>query len=130
MKKIAAIILIIVYGASVSGMTLHLHYCCGKVEKINFLPAGKSDCSKSMGLKKPMKQCCDDKLVSLKIKSDQKTETGPKLLDKLFQSKLIYLVATDIEKSGYWHNKTGFTDNSPPWVAATPVYIIYCTYRI
>lgn len=68
MKKLLAFILIMVYGLSSSGMTVHFHYCCGKLDKVSLEPV-KGKCESS-SLVKP-KKCCDSKQVELKLKGEQ-----------------------------------------------------------
>lgn len=71
MKKILVILLLMVYGLSSSGMTLHFHYCCGQLENIDLDPVEASDCGKDH---KSLhgKPCCEVKSVELKVSSDQK----------------------------------------------------------
>ena len=68
MKKILVIALLLTYGLSSSGMTLHLHYCCGKLDKVDFTPV-PSKCGKTH--KMGTKPCCDNKEVTFKVKSEQ-----------------------------------------------------------
>ena len=71
MKKLLAITLILVYGLSSMGTTVHFQYCCGKLEKIDFVPPVTKHCAGDKGSKIENKKCCDDKEVSLKISSEQ-----------------------------------------------------------
>jgi hypothetical protein len=68
MKKLLAIIILLAYGLSSTGMTLHLHYCCGKLDKVDFSGPGSRHCGKDCLVKN--KSCCDDKQIDLKIKSE------------------------------------------------------------
>ena len=69
MKKILAILIMLMYGFSSTGMTISLHYCCGKLKSIDWTVPKHKNCGhqKNMG----GKPCCETKLVSLKDKSDQ-----------------------------------------------------------
>lgn len=68
MKKLFAFILIMAYGLSSSGMTVHFHYCCGKLDKISLEPVkGKCEGARSM----KSKSCCDSKQVKLQLKGEQ-----------------------------------------------------------
>src|SRR4051812_8247477 len=69
MKKFFAVILFLVYGLSSSGMTLHLHYCCGKLKNVQLTPVEKKHCgtAKQHSVSKP---CCNEKEISLKLKGD------------------------------------------------------------
>lgn len=69
MKKFFAAIVLLVYGLSSSGMTLHLRYCCGKLRNVQLSPVEKKPCVPGMkhSISKP---CCDEKEISLKLKGD------------------------------------------------------------
>jgi hypothetical protein len=125
LKKLAVILLLMVYGLSSSGMTIQFHYCCGKLKSIQLSPVSEKQCGmKYMPVSK--KKCCDDKQVELKLKGDQKTE----------QAKFV-LFAPDVLQ------REEFVFNSQPVVAraltpeifappplVNPLYIFYCVYRI
>jgi len=71
MKKLLVIAILLVYGASSSGMTLYIHYCCGKVETLGLTPVAGKNCGErgETSLAKP--PCCEDKTVSFTLKADQ-----------------------------------------------------------
>jgi hypothetical protein len=69
MKQFFAAILFLVYGLSSSGMTLHLHYCCGKLKTVQLSAVEKKKCG-SMSRHMVSKPCCAEKEISLKIKGD------------------------------------------------------------
>ncbi|WP_148661191.1 hypothetical protein [Flavisolibacter tropicus] len=50
MKKLLTLFVILVYGVASAGATLHLHYCCGKLDKISFSAAHNKDCPKKTAL--------------------------------------------------------------------------------
>lgn len=128
MRKLVVILLILFYGVSSSGMTLYIHYCCGKIDSIDLAPIKKNDCD--MGHKKPMKNCCEDKGISFKISTDQKSENSTELLAKNFQvEKTVFETRlTTIRLPGLIN--TGFTDSSPPYNLSSPLYILNCIFLI
>ncbi|MFI5133627.1 MAG: hypothetical protein ACHQEB_04785 [Chitinophagales bacterium] len=128
MKKIFVILLTLSYCISSTGMTLHIHYCCGKIDKVNFVQAKEQRCR--MCRKKAMKKCCDDRQVSLKIQSDQKAEFAVKVLTKIFQQDKIYASNKITEELLADNHLTGFADNSPPLTKTIPIHILLCIYRI
>jgi hypothetical protein len=71
MKKVFIILLMLVYGLSSSGMTISLHYCCGKLDGISF--SGKQGKSCDMGNHLKKSGCCDDKQISATITGEQQT---------------------------------------------------------
>ena len=126
MKKIIVIVLLLVYGLSSSGATIHLHFCCGKLDDISFSSTGPKSCSvKTFS----SKDCCNSKHVELKVKADQ--EPGIKWLAayKVYTKFLypaVYMGLTPVVKISINEFATG-----PPVAALTvPLFIQYCVYRL
>lgn len=128
MKKIVVILLMLIYGVSSPGATLYVHYCCGKIDKIDFTGSKKENCP--FQNKISQKGCCDNKEVELKIKSDYKAETEVKAFFKVYDVTInsfaaVYsLNAVNSKRSLY------FTNVSPPLSASIPLYISNCIFRI
>jgi hypothetical protein len=116
------------YGVSSSGMTLYVHYCCDKIEKIDLAPIKENGCD--MGHKKPMKNCCEIKGISFKITVDQKSENSAELLIRSFQIEKMILNTGVTKISLPRVEKIGFTDSSPPYNLSAPVYILHCVFLI
>lgn len=68
MKKLLIIMLVLVYGLSASGATIHLHYCCGELENVSFTTEHNPNCPQKDS---DWKGCCDTKKLDLKIAADQ-----------------------------------------------------------
>lgn len=79
-KKIFVIALIMLYGASGSGVTLQLHYCCGKFKNIKWTPVKDYGCGSEHAMGE--KPCCEYKSVSF---SEKKDHLNPELAVKAFQ---------------------------------------------
>ncbi len=60
--------MLLMYGLSSTGMTLHFYYCCGKLDKVNFSSAEVKHCNKAKRYTAREKQCCDDKEIRLNSK--------------------------------------------------------------
>src|SRR6478735_1982944 len=69
MKKILVIMLMLVYGFSSTGMTLRLHYCCGKLKSVELAPVKDPGCGNKH--KMGSRPCCETKNINLKGKADQ-----------------------------------------------------------
>lgn len=80
MKKIFVIALIMLYGASSSGVTFQLHYCCGKFKNIEWSPVKDNGCGSEHAMGE--KACCEYKSVSF---SENKDHLNPELAVKAFQ---------------------------------------------
>lgn len=76
MRKSIAILLLVVYIISTSGVAIRAHYCCGKLKSINLVLDSSSDKDKTCNNKKVTKDCCKDKVASHTIISDQKASSS------------------------------------------------------
>src|SRR5688572_19982866 len=127
MKKIVVIALLLVYGLSSTGATVHLHFCCGKLDDISFSPIDSKICSTKTF--SSTKKCCDSKHIELKVKSDQ--EPGAKWIAdcKVFATPLYHA-------SFYGWIPThkipvnALATGPPQRVSAVPLFIQHCVYRI
>jgi hypothetical protein len=125
MKKLVAIVLLLVYGLSSSGMTLQFNYCCGKLKSVKLTPVKDSECgmAHSMGSKK----CCDSKQLELKIKADQKLEQSGKFVFSLpLLQKQEHSVAVAHLAAA---NEIAPEVFAPPPLQK-PLFVLFCVYRI
>ena len=126
MKKLFVIALLLVYGFSSMGMSVHLHYCCGKLKDIAWSPVPKDECG--MEHKMESGKCCESKEISNKDLSDQDH---------------IQLFAKSIKApvEGAKHYELIFTDRSAirllspvafalPPPTTQPLHILHCVFRI
>ena len=81
MKKILVIALIMLYGASSSGVTFQLHYCCGKFKNIEWKQVKDEGCGSDHTMGE--KPCCEYKAVSF---SEDKDYANPELAVKAFKA--------------------------------------------
>ena len=109
------------------GMSVSLHYCCGKLKSIEWASANEKKCGKDhkMGTEK----CCDSK--SFEHKGNKPHDFAKAIFD---QSKSLYhfvysFVSTffvpEVPKMA--HN---YFDGHPPEIKDASLNILYCTYRI
>ena len=115
-----------VYGLSSTGMTVNFHYCCGKLKKVEF-SSDQSDCGMKMKHSSG-KKCCDNNLLDLKVKSDQKIVESAKLAFKATALPLLFSdfhIANPIESK--YLTPSIF---APPPPFTNQLYILLCDYRI
>jgi hypothetical protein len=124
MKKFVVIILLLVYGLSSSGMSVKVHYCCGKFDKINF--SLKSQENKKNDSKK---KCCDNRKVSFKLKTDQ--ESTAKQLTA-FSTQIIFPPVSCLIVPGISGRSNYIPEHStgPPSYSSTALFIKNCSFRI
>jgi hypothetical protein len=128
MKKLIVFILMLVYGLSSMGMSVNLHFCCGKLDDISFsLPKEKSCAKDHDTIAK--KHCCDDKHLEFKLKADQ--EPTAKWIQAYKQ-----LIAPSITVVSYtfWqpqHQPVNELATGPPLAASSlPLFIKNRVFRI
>lgn len=125
MKKLFAIMLLLMYGFSSTGMTLHLHYCCGKLDAIDLSPVEDGHCGGDHKVVK--KTCCDEKQVSLKIKSEQNLA---KFLNPVFQLTAIKTVHPEFLALCFVQSKKLVPEVFAPPPLQKNINSLFCIYRI
>jgi hypothetical protein len=117
-----------VYGLSSSGMTVQLHYCCGKLKKVEFKPVEQTACKHGMH-KMKNKKCCENKAFELKVKGDQKAEHTSllKFFKNTSEVRMISFVLCHEHPISKQLSPVAF---APPPQLTTPLFIMNCVYRI
>ena len=129
MKKIAALFLLITYGFTSVGATVHVHYCMDKFVEVNLWQSKDKKCGKCGMKEKNKKGCCKEEKKLIKIeKAQQKTTIDYKFL---FEPSTAILTAFTY----YSFAETTIAEslpkaNAPPPKQGVPFYILNCTYRI
>ena len=124
MKKLLAFILIMVYGLSSTGMTVHFHYCCGKLDKVSLEPV-KGKCELSTNHKS--KPCCDSKQVTLKLKGEQQ---GAKWVQHALHSIALPPLAWEEFTPNTLQAKRLIPEIFAPPPLKRDLQSLYCVYRI
>jgi hypothetical protein len=127
MKKTLVILVLLAYGLSSTGMTLHFHYCCGKLDAITLSSYTKKVCpTQSVS----GKGCCDNKHIELKLKQDQEPgakEAGThKVLPSLpGYSSVFYPVYVKADRP-----VNEFSTGPPVAASSLPLFMRNRTFRI
>ncbi len=132
MKKLGVSILLLVYFVSITGATVHMHYCMGKLADWSLVKS-KSDICSRCGMEKSQNQsngCCKDVQKLVKTDHDQKTPEQPVQFVKLLQQQA---QIPGWEFSGILYTTPRFTYpvcHAPPQTGNETVYILNCTFLI
>ena len=127
MKKYIVVFLMLVYTLPSTGASLHLHFCCGKLDDVSFSVKHKAGCTEQAS---EDTACCNNVALDLKIDADQ--EPLAKLMVKPSVAPVIPLTTHHWQVAlpatiAYTANKS----NGPPLAKAQlPVYIKNCVFRI
>lgn len=118
--------MLLVYGLSSTGMTLHVHYCCGKMKKVDWLTALKKKCGNEQNM--GSRPCCETKQVTIKAVSDGYKNDFVFKNGKIFSFALLpnYQVNKEYSFKG---SLTLIPFLSPP-ISSPPLYIRNGVFRI
>lgn len=130
MKKVFTVILALLYLATTSGATVHLHYCMGKLVDKNLWNQENDSCSKC-GMEKSSdsgNDCCKDEQQLVKVeKEHQKTETVFQPL-QLVTPVPTYSELTAVSFSSITEENP--TSNAPPRGSGLALFKRNCVFRI
>ena len=127
MKKLFTVLLMLVYSLSSSGMTISLHYCCGKLDGVTFSAKQDKSCGKNNELKKS--SCCNDKQISIKVNTEQE------LSSKALQAYKITIVAPVSNPLYTLHTQpptlvSSLARGAPIPLTSIPLFVKNCVFRI
>ncbi len=71
MKKIVVILLLVIYGSTSVGATIHMHYCMNEFIGWNLWHNDKENECGKCGMKDKKGGCCKDEQKQLKLSADQ-----------------------------------------------------------
>ncbi len=129
LKKLIIVLTIAVYGVPSSGMTFYIHYCCGKVDKINLSGSDNKKCP-FVFQASSAKGCCDSKKVEVKIKSDHEPGYSIKNFCKLFSDSHTLTASAVISFYTLPYSILSYSSTSPPLQENVSLYKLNCIYRI
>ena len=128
MKKIAAILLILVYSMSTFGVTLKEFYCCGKLKSVSIAIADieKSKCNKASDKEEG---CCKTKYQYFKVKDNHLTTAN--VTAPLKYNTDLYFVTPPQHSISFNTQVTNANNpcHAPPLHQAVPLYIANCVFR-
>ena len=151
MVRVLTIGLMLIYAFSATGATVHLHYCCGKLQEMAMENEPRSvmdDCTLCQQHEEnrsnechtdDLPQCSDDMATQDHCKDvqlDAQKSTGDHLpgseksLLKIQSLELLAFTLTYVAGFQPYSYTIAEATNSPPPSGTTPLFIQHCTYRI
>jgi hypothetical protein len=128
MKKLLVILLLIMYGTSSFGMTVHFHFCCGKLKAVDLTPPKDNHCNSSKSYQIGEKPCCENKQVEIKVSGEQ---DFAKDFYVPFSPVAIKPVQLDLFFSDPLVGKRLLPEVfAPPPKSSQPLYILNSVFRI
>jgi len=127
MKKLFIIVLMLVYGLSSSGMTISLHYCCGKLDGVSFTAEKANTCKMGNHVKKS--GCCNDKQISSLVSSEQQTVTKwVQSIKQTVAAAVCHIANTSFKD--YIVSVDRLARGTPEPIPLIPLFIKNCVFRI
>lgn len=126
LKKLLVILMVMVYGLSATGATLHIHFCCGKLDRVSFSTEHKKDCPKKV---KSITKCCSSKQLELKVKADQEPAAKWLALQQV-QIAIPQVTMQWVMPLAGMQVLLPFANGPPIGSASVPLFIQYCVFRI
>ena len=150
MAKIFTIWLVLIYAFSATGATVHLHYCCGKLQELavqDQKSPSRDDCpmclkhhennthtdhhsGESCNIDQQSPGHCQDVKVDAKKITEEHLRSTDKNPVKIFPlESLVFTLVSFIDFPLDGRHTIQTTDD-PLLVGAIPLFIQHCTYRI
>ena len=130
MKKAFAILLAVIYLVSVSGASLHFHYCMGKMQNWSIgYDNSKEDCPVCGMTQK--KGCCEDQHHSIQTDKQYSPSTVSISISKISIEPLYHSEQFTLLNYTAINSTHSSLANAPPGrMKNIPIFIQNCTYRI
>lgn len=150
MVKVFTIWLMLVYAFSATGASVHLHYCCGKLQHLtmeNEQATGHEDCALCLSHHEKKdhpdsdhphhdapdglahNHCQDIQVDAPKTTGDHLPSSDKNLL-KIQSLELFVFTLIRLADFPQANHTIAETTNAPPRGGTTPLFIQHCTYRI
>jgi hypothetical protein len=129
-KKIVAICLLVIYGVSSIGATVHLHYCMGKFVNWSFTESKDDKCG-NCGMKgKSKKDCCKDEHKEFKLKTDHQKSAITDVIHFISTPVLLTPISNYIFQLPVTATYGYSNYHPPPAIHNQNLQVLYCTFLI
>lgn len=129
-KKIAAILLVLVYVSATVGATVHLHYCMNEFVGWTLYDDRSDKCGKCGMEGKNEEGCCKDEHRHFKLKADHQNTKGVPFLSSLVTPAVVVPVSDFTCLSSIVFSKEYSNYHPPPDIQKEDLYIFYCFFLI
>ena len=130
MKKIAVILLLIIYGSATIGATAHLHYCMDEFVGWSLFHEKDNKCGKCGMKEKGKDGCCKDEHKNLKLKTDHHKAYAFQFINLVTTPGLIESVIDFRLHSKLNIDESNPTCNAPPSIGNKRLHLLHCVFVI
>jgi hypothetical protein len=128
LKKVIAILLLGLYGFSVSGASVQLHYCCGSIASVSVGYSEADGCG-DMAMQE-MAGCCFDDQVKMAVDDDQGASVAASLPAAwLVMQAPVEQPSFDVIQYPASDKRPVSVRGSPPPLPDCPIYLRNCVFR-
>jgi hypothetical protein len=128
-KKIAVILLLLIYGFTTFGATIHMHYCMNEFVGWSFWHSDKDNKCGKCGMKEKKGGCCKDEHKQVKLKTGYQKTAVAQYFQLLNKVALITPIA-DFSFKGTSVSLNFPVSNAPPKIPRERLYVLYCIFLI
>lgn len=126
MKRFTAFILVFLFLITNSGMSVTLHWCCGKITAVNMILPNKKPCQCD---RKVMNDgCCKDKTTLLKSSTDLSNLSQPDFISSLSTFSFDFCFKQELVFFKSYSNFNHFF--LPRYKPKIPIYLNYGIIRV
>lgn len=129
MKKIALILLTLIYAASTFAIGVRQFYCCGKLKSTDIAFVQQESKEKD-GKADLTTGCCKTEFKSFKVKDTHVTADTINIPVKYFTDLQLFSPSFEVRMQASEPVFITNTSHAPPLHKGVPIYILYCVYRI
>jgi len=129
MKKIAIILLTLIYAASTFAIGVKQFYCCGKLKSTD-IAFVQQEAKEKDGKADAKTGCCKTEFKSLKVKDTHVTSETINIPAKHFTHLQLFSPSFEVRIQESEQFFIANASHAPPLHQGVPVYILYCVYRI
>lgn len=130
MKKIAVILLLIIYSSATVGATAHLHYCMDEFVGWSLFHGKDNKCGKCGMEEKGKDGCCKDEHKHFKLKTDHQKAYVAQLINLVTTPALIESVIDFRLHSILNINESYPTCHAPPDIGNKKLHVLHCVFLI
>lgn len=129
MKKIAVIVLLLVYAGATTGATIHQHYCMNQFVGSSLWHTGKNSKCGKCGMKATNNGCCKDEHKQAKLTTEHQKASFP----QEFQLAKVASLLPFAEAGGCFtkqRSSTALTAHKPRIIAKERRYLLHLVFLI
>ena len=129
-KKIAVILLLLIYGSATMGATVHLHYCMDEFVGWSLIHSRDDKCGKCGMEEKDKEGCCKDEHKHFKLKTDHQ-KAGVAQFMNLVTAPALSEAVVDFSFYSLVRITESFpTCHAPPDIGNDRLHVLHCVFLI